>query len=187
MVTTDRADWADRARSLREHATSRSAASRHEDTLPAAETYTEVAYNYRMTDLQAAVGLVQLSRLDAVIERRRALAQRYRDAFAGVRGLRCVADPENGEANFQSFWVEIGPDAARSRDDYLRDLAADDISARRGIMASHMQPAYQGSDAVVGDLSVTEHLTASTLILPLFHAMTDDEHRRVVTVMAQRP
>jgi dTDP-4-amino-4,6-dideoxygalactose transaminase len=185
MITTDRPEWAERARALREHATSKSAADRHQDTLPAAESYTEVAYNYRMTDLQAAVGLVQLTKLDAVIERRRALAGRYREALAHVSGLRCVGDPDDGEGNFQSFWVEIGADAARSRDDYLRDLAAHDISARRGIMATHLQPAYIGSDAVMGDLTVTEHLTASTLILPLFHAMTDDEHDRVVAVMSR--
>ncbi|MGB3771537.1 MAG: DegT/DnrJ/EryC1/StrS family aminotransferase [Rhodococcus sp. (in: high G+C Gram-positive bacteria)] len=186
MVTTDRATWADRARALREHATSKSAASRHQDTLPAAESYTEVAYNYRMTDLQAAVGLVQLGRLDEVVARRRELAAKYRAALESVPGLRCVADPDDGEGNFQSFWVEVGPDAAHTRDGYLRELASRDISARRGIMATHLQPAYAGSDAVVGDLTVTEHLTSSTLILPLFHAMSENDHGRVVEVMASR-
>ena len=85
MITTSRKDWADRARTLREHAMSVSAAERHRSVLPPAEQYLEVGYNFRMTDLQAAVGLVQLGRLDAVIARRRELAARYREAFVGRR------------------------------------------------------------------------------------------------------
>ena len=77
MLTTGRDDWADRARRLREHAMSVSAAERHGSVLAAAESYDEVGFNYRMTDLQAAVGLVQLQRLDEVVARRRELAARY--------------------------------------------------------------------------------------------------------------
>ncbi|MBY6367524.1 DegT/DnrJ/EryC1/StrS family aminotransferase [Rhodococcoides corynebacterioides] len=183
MITTSNGEWAARARALREHATSRSAADRHRVTLPAAESYTEVAFNYRMTDLQAAVGVVQVGRLDEIVARRREWAQRYRDDLAAVRGLRCVADPEDGTGNAQSFWVEVTEAAARDRDGYLEALAARDVSARRGIMAIHRQPAYAESDAVVGDLTVTDHLTDNTLILPLFHAMTEEQYRRVVDTL----
>ncbi|WP_315772736.1 DegT/DnrJ/EryC1/StrS family aminotransferase [Rhodococcoides kroppenstedtii] len=183
MITTANGEWADRARALREHGTSRSAADRHRVTLPAAESYTEVAWNYRMTDLQAAVGVAQLGRLDDIVARRRELAQRYRDALDGVAGLRCVADPDDGTSNAQSFWVEVSETAARSRDGYLEALAAEHVSARRGIMAIHRQPAYAGSDAVIGDLAVTEHLTDSTLILPLFHTMTEEQFERVVRTL----
>ena len=65
--------------------------------LPPAEQYLEVGYNFRMTDLQAAVGIVQLGRLDAVVARRRELAARYREALADVAGLRLVDDPPHGE------------------------------------------------------------------------------------------
>ena len=93
MITTGNADWAARARRLREHAMSVSAAERHLSTLPPAEEYLELGFNYRMTDLQAAVGIVQLDRLDAIVRRRREIAAAYQSAFAGVRGLRTVADP----------------------------------------------------------------------------------------------
>lgn len=178
MLTTTREDWANRARTLREHAMNVSAAERHKSVLPPAEQYLEVGYNFRMTDLQAAVGIVQLGRLDEVVVRRRELAARYRQALADIAGLRVVDDPAHGEANFQSLWVEVGESFPLDREGLLAHLAHADISARRGIMAAHRQPAYADMEHV--PLPVTERLTDNTLILPLFHQMTDDEHSRVV-------
>ncbi|BBZ30511.1 aminotransferase DegT [Mycolicibacterium madagascariense] len=185
MLTTARADWADRATRLREHGMNVGAAERHRSTLPVAEGYVEVGYNYRMTDLQAAIGLVQLDRLGHVIARRRALAGVYQDRFAGVPGLRCVTDPPYGETNYQSFWVEIGPDFPIGREQLLEKLAASDISARRGIMSAHRQPAYAHRDCGSASLSVTEYLSDHTLILPLYHEMTDDEQQRVIDAVLQ--
>ncbi len=182
MITTSREDWAARARTLREHAMSVSAAERHRSVLPPAEEYTEVGYNFRMTDLQAAVGLVQLSRLDEIVARRRQIADRYRAAFDGIRGLRCVEDPSHGTTNYQSFWVEVGEAYPLSREGLLEALALAGISARRGIMAAHRQPAYAGAEHA--SLPTTEWLNDSTLILPVFHQMTDAEQDRVTSVVA---
>lgn len=178
MVTSSREDWAVRMRRLREHAMSVSAAERHRSVLAPAEEYVEVGFNYRMTDLQAAVGLVQLGRLDAIVARRRELAARYTAALADVPGLRPVADPSWGTTNFQSFWVEVGEGYPLDREGLLAHLAGHGISARRGIMAAHRQPAYAGHPHA--PLPVTERLTDNTLILPLFHQMTDGEFDRVV-------
>lgn len=178
MVTTPYEGWSHQARRLREHGMSVSAAERHTSTLAPAEQYLERAFNYRMTDLQAAVGLVQLQRLPEMVARRRELAEAYTKAFADVRGLRCVADPEYGESNFQSFWIQLGPDFPLDREGLLAHLAAHDISARRGIMATHRQPAYAGHPR--GPLPVTERLTDTTIILPLYHQMTESEHSRVI-------
>ncbi len=180
MITTSRADWADRARRLREHSMSVSAAARHASVLAPPEEYTEIGFNFRMTDLQAAVGIVQLDRLDEVVTRRRELAAAYAKAVADIPGLRAVADPAHGTSNFQSFWVEVEDDYPVDREGLLTRLAEADISARRGIMASHRQPAY--ADVEV-DLPVTERLTDRTLILPLFHQMSDSDQARVVEVL----
>lgn len=182
MLTTGRKEWADRARHLREHAMSVSAADRHASVLPPAEEYTEVGYNYRMTDLQAAVGIVQLGRLPAIVERRRAIAARYQAAIAEIPGLRAVADPAHGTSNFQSFWVEVGDGYPTDRDGLLEALARADISARRGIMAAHRQPPYRDLTPKNG-LPVTEHLTDTTLILPVFHQFTDEQQDRVIAVL----
>ncbi|SEQ12902.1 DegT/DnrJ/EryC1/StrS family aminotransferase [Microlunatus flavus] len=184
MITTSRQDWADRAHKLREHAMSVSAADRHASVLAPPETYDEVGYNFRMTDLQAAVGIVQLGRLPEVVARRRELAATYTKFLAEVPGLRTVIDPAWGESNFQSFWVEVGDAYPLDREGLLERLAHADISARRGIMSTHRQPPYVGV-AAPGSLPVTEHLTDSTLILPLFHQMDETQQGRVVDVLVE--
>lgn len=183
MLTTGQPAWAARARRLREHAMSISAAQRHGSVLAPAEEYDEIGFNYRMTDLQAAVGLVQLARMPQIVRRRRELAARYAAALADVPGLRPVADPEHGESNFQSYWVEVLPEHPLDRDGVLAALADAGVSARRGIMAIHRQPAYAAVESA--PLPVTEHLTDTTLILPLFHQLTEGEQDRVVEVLAR--
>jgi dTDP-4-amino-4,6-dideoxygalactose transaminase len=180
MLTTARSDWADRARKLREHAMSVSAAARHRSLIAPQESYDEVGFNYRMTDLQAAVGIVQLGRLDELVRRRRELAASYQKAIDDIPGLRAVTDPDHGTSNYQSFWVEVGRDYPLDREELLVALARAEISARRGIMAAHRQPPYAGMRV---DLPMTERLTDSTLILPLFHQMTDEQQDRVVAVL----
>lgn len=181
MLTTDDPELAQRARRLREHGMSVSAAARHQSRQPVIESYLEVGFNYRMTDIQAAIGLVQLSKLAAMVRRRRELAAAYQEALADVPGLRTVRDPAWGESNFQSFWVELDPAFAMSRNDLLTTLSGEGVSARAGIMAAHRQPAYAGHPH--GDLPATERLTAHTLILPMFHTMTEAEQDHVVGVL----
>jgi dTDP-4-amino-4,6-dideoxygalactose transaminase len=186
MITTSRPEWAARARKLREHAMSVSAADRHGQVLAPAESYDEVGYNFRMTDLQAAVGIVQLGRLPEIVARRRALAATYAKYIEEVPGLRAVADPAWGTSNFQSFWVEVDPASGLSRDQLLVRLADAEISARRGIMSTHRQLPY--ADLVApGDLAVSEWLTDNTLILPLFHQMDESEQSRVIDVLQAAP
>jgi dTDP-4-amino-4,6-dideoxygalactose transaminase len=180
MLTTHRRDWADRARRLREHSMSVSATDRHTTLFAPPEQYLEVGFNYRMTDMQAAVGLVQLGRLDEMVRRRRQIVAEYTAELADVLGLRPVADPAWGASNFQSFWVEVLPEFPLYRDELLAALADDGISGRRGIMASHRQPAYAHRDTGTAPLPVTERLTDATLILPVFHQLTDEERGRVV-------
>lgn len=181
MLTTSDEQTADRARRLREHGMSVSAADRHRSRQPVIESYLEVGFNFRMTDIQAAVGLVQLGKLDEMVSRRRTLAAAYQSMLSDVPGLRTVQDPAWGQSNFQSFWVELDDEFPLTRNDTLATLAAEGVSARAGIMAAHRQPAYAGHRHA--DLSVTERLTDNTLILPLFHTMTESEQLAVVGVI----
>lgn len=183
MLTTARHDWAKRAGRLREHAMSVSAADRHRSILPPAERYDEIGFNFRMTDLQAAMGIVQLGRLPEVVERRRTLARRYHEAIADMPGLRAVQDPEHGTSNFQSFWVEVRPQYGLDREGLLEALARAQISARRGIMAAHRQPPYEGM-VPRGGLPATERLTDNTVILPLFHELSEADQDRVIATLA---
>lgn len=182
MLVTSDADVAARLRRLREHGMDVSAADRHVSRKPVIERYLELGFNFRMTDVQAAIGLVQLGKLGELIARRRTLAQRYQRMLAGLPGVITAADPDYGTTNYQSFWVLLPDDFPVSRDELMRQLAEAGISARRGIMAAHLEPAYDGVPH--RPLPVTERLTARSLILPLFHDMTESEQDLVVSVIA---
>ena len=147
MLTTSEVELAASARRLREHGMNVSAADRHASRQPVLESYLEVGFNYRMTDIQAAVGLVQLHKLDEMVRRRRQLASGYQAMLSDVPGLRTVRDPVWGESNFQSFWIELDREFRLSRNELLAALASEGISARAGIMAAHRQPAYAESPA----------------------------------------
>jgi dTDP-4-amino-4,6-dideoxygalactose transaminase len=183
MLTTDDAGLAARARRLREHGMNVSAAERHASAQPVMEQYLEVGFNYRMTDVQAAIGLVQLGKLGAMVARRRALAARYQALLADLPGLEVVADPPYGTTNYQSFWVTLPDDAPVGRAEVLAGMRAAGISCRRGIMAAHLEPAYAGHPHV--PLPVTERLTGQSLILPLFHQLTEAEQDRVVAALRE--
>ena len=158
-----------------------SAAERHRSAQPVIEHYLEVGFNYRMTDIQAAIGLVQLAKLPSMVARRRILAARYQSLLAEIPGLLMAGDPEYGTTNYQSFWVLLPEDFPVSRDELLRMLSDAGVSARRGIMAAHLEPAYAASNAL--SLPATERLTRDSLILPLFHSMTEAEQDLVVSVI----
>ncbi|AXB49008.1 glutamine--scyllo-inositol aminotransferase [Amycolatopsis albispora] len=180
MLTTDDAELAARLRRLREHGMSVSAADRHAAGTAIVEQYLETAFNYRMTDIQAAMGLVQLTRLEALVAHRRSLAARYHELLADVPGVRPLRDPAYGKTNYQTFWVLL--DERVDRNALLGTLAEAGISARRGIMASHLEPAYAGHAHV--PLPVTERLTRHSLILPLHHELTAEDQRYVVGTLA---
>jgi perosamine synthetase len=199
MLTTDDPELAARLRRLREHGMNVSAAERHASAQPVLESYLETGFNYRMTDIQAAIGLVQLRKLDELVARRRELAARYHELLADLPGLSPVRDPAYGTSNFQSFWILL---ESGGRDEALAALAAVGVSARRGIMAAHLEPAYADSvdsapassaalvDAAPASTSAltvalpnTERLTRDSLILPLYHDMTDAEQGYVVDVL----
>jgi dTDP-4-amino-4,6-dideoxygalactose transaminase len=181
MIVTPDADVAARLRRLREHGMNLGAAQRHAARQPVIERYTEVGFNYRMTDVQAAIGLVQLGKLDQMVVRRRLLAARYQDLLAGIPGIATISDPDYGLTNFQSFWIMLPPAFPVGRSELLRLLARAGVSARRGIMAAHLEPAY--ADQPCPPLAVTERVTAGSVILPLFHELTEAQQDRVVSVI----
>jgi perosamine synthetase len=179
MVTTPDGSIAARIRRLREHGMNISASDRHRSQQPVIEHYAEVGFNFRMTDVQAAIGLVQLRKLGRLVARRRELAERYRRSLASITGLRMIEDPEYGTTNYQSFWILLPDQSPVSRDDILHSLARSGVSARRGIMAAHLEPAYAAQPR--GRLPVTERLTTRSLILPLFHDMTEAQQDTVAS------
>jgi len=181
MLAVACGDSARRGRRLREHGMSVGTAERSDAGEVIVESYLEPGFNYRMTDIQAAVGLVQLERLEGIVARRRERAQRYQELLAAIPGLRTIADPPYGTTNFQSFWVLLPDECPASPVDVLGQLLDAGVSGRRGIMAAHLEPAYAHHPH--GPLPVTEKLATRSLILPLHDELDDAAQDRVVDVL----
>lgn len=179
MITTNDAALADRLRRLRQHGMTTSDLARHNASRVMVESYDEVGYNYRMTDLQAAIGLEQLRRLDSMLERRRYLAARYTAGLKEIGWLVPPYEPAGHGHNFQSYMTRLTPDAPVSRDELMQLLLDAGISTRRGIMVSHQEAPY-ADPQWPSRLPETERATRETLILPLFHQMTESEQDHVV-------
>jgi perosamine synthetase len=179
MITTSNAKFADRLRRLREHGMSKSASDRHRSGGVSFETYEEVGFNFRMTDIQAAVGIVQLAKLDEMILRRRKLAKIYLEAFSNSNRIsNSNNDPKYGETNFQSFWVDLEDYGVDERNKLMQNLDEVGITTRRGIMTAHREPAYlqRGQN----NLPITEKLSDSSIILPLFHSFSEVQQTYVI-------
>jgi dTDP-4-amino-4,6-dideoxygalactose transaminase len=179
MLTTSDENVAKRMRSLRQHAMGTSDLARHKSSTILSETYDEVGYNYRMTDMQAAIGMVQLRRVDGFLERRRALAQRYSKELGQLGWLTPPREPSECRHNYQSYMARLAKDAPISRDALMQGLLDRGVSSRRGIMASHRELPYQDPkwDKVLVE---TNKATDESIILPLFHQMTEDEQTYVI-------
>lgn len=178
MVAVPSPDDAARLRRLRQHGMTVDAHARNQARAPVTEEYVEAGFNYRMTDIQAAVGLVQLGKLEAMIERRRDQADVYRKAFDGLAGVSTPSDPPYGSTNYQSYAIRIEGDARRDRDEVVAALRAHGIGAKPALMAAHLEPTFAGHPH--GSLAVSEAIHREALLLPLFHTMTNDQQERVI-------
>jgi perosamine synthetase len=179
MITTADEDLAERLRRLRQHAMTVSDVARHSATKVVIESYEEVGYNYRMTDLQAAVGLVQLQRFPDMLARRRELALRYSLQLSKLRWLVTPREPVECRHNFQSYMIRLREGAPITRDELMEELLKRGISTRRGIMAIHREIPYRDREWDA-KLPVTNLVADTAIILPLFHDMTDEEQDYVI-------
>ena len=182
MITTDDDAAAVRLRTLRSHGASTSDLARHTSGTTDIETYEELGYNYRMSDIHAAVGLVQMGRLECVLAERRSLARRYGELLAGEERVATPVEPQGYRHTYQSYCIRL--DGRQSRPAIMSELAAQGIATRRGVMAIHREPYYR---SIYPDLClpVTEQATDCTLLLPLFPGMTHAEQDRVVEALVK--
>jgi dTDP-4-amino-4,6-dideoxygalactose transaminase len=178
MVTLADAGLAERLRRLRHQGMSISDLERHRAERAIVESYPEVGYNFRLSDLHAAVGLAQLERLDAFLAERRRLAARYDAALAGSRAVPPRA-PAWATPNHQSYLVRLRGADAEARQAVLDRLHRRGIGARRGLMAVHREPAYRDRPPR-RPLPHTEAAAASTLVLPIFPGLADADQDYVV-------
>ncbi|MBC8050986.1 MAG: DegT/DnrJ/EryC1/StrS family aminotransferase [Chitinophagales bacterium] len=186
VITTNDASSDAQFRLLRQHGMNVPDTVRHASPQIIFESYDLPAYNYRLTDIQAAIGSVQLSRLPEIVARRRYLGDRYAELLAqSAPEVTPPYEPDWAKTNWQSYciWLPRGVDQ-RAVMQKMLDLG---VSTRRGIMCSHREPAYREMPLRL-PLPRSEEAQDRCILLPLFPHLTESEQEQVVEalVMAVR-
>jgi len=178
MLTTNDESLDRQFRLLRQHGMSVSDTVRHASTAVIQESYPVLGFNYRMTDIQAAIGREQISRLPDIVSRRRALASRYHTGLGRAAGVRVPPEPTWARSNWQSYAIRVEPGRQLEIMQRLLDVG---IATRRGVMNAHREEAYPaGTWRSAGSLAGGELAQDTAIVLPLFHQLTESDQDRVI-------
>ncbi|MBB4382506.1 dTDP-4-amino-4,6-dideoxygalactose transaminase [Bradyrhizobium sp. SBR1B] len=180
MLTTSDAELDRKFRLLRQHGMSVPDTVRHNSTSVIIEEYVVLGYNFRMTDMQAAIGRRQLERLPELVGRRRTVAAKYGELLGNLEGLRLPTEPAWARSNWQSYCVRL-PDRLNQRT-VMQNLLDKGIATRRGIMCSHRELPYAKA-AQRHDLRQSELAQDRAILLPIYAQMTEDNMRLVVEAL----
>lgn len=180
MLTTNNPMYAEQFRLLRQHGMSVNDRVRHLANQVIFEEYNVVGYNYRMTDIQAAVGREQLRRLPEIIVARRRLAERYAQMLSAIPGIEVPVEPPYARTNWQSYPIYL-PEWCDQRAvmQYMLDHG---VATRRGIMCAHREKPYWRQEGY--HLPKSEYAQDRSILLPFYPQMTLDEQEYVVATLA---
>ena len=180
MITTASAEHDAACRRTRQHGMTISDLRRHRASTVAFEAYAGVGYNYRLTDIQAAIGRVQLARMPDGVARRRRLAARYGALLRAYPEFTVPREPSWARSNWQSYCVGL-PDEADQRG-VMQAMLDAGVATRRGIMCAHREPAYVDAKPR-HPLPRSEKAQDRTILIPLFNEMTEDDQDYVVETL----
>ena len=183
MLTTSNVELDRTFRLLRQHGMSVPDAVRHSSSQVIFEGYPVVGYNYRMTDIQAAIGREQLRRLPAIVARRRELAARYEERLQSIDGVIVPREPRWARTNWQSYAIRVG--AWIDQRAVMQTMLDAGVSTRRGVMNIHREASYpEGSWRAGSDLGHSEEAQDTAIVLPLYHQLTEEDQDRVIETLA---
>jgi perosamine synthetase len=195
MITTSHADWDRHFRLWRQHGMSVADAVRHGARDVIFESYDMLGYNFRLTDIQAAIGREQLKRLPELVARRRMLAQRYTDLLSEQLGLATAEEPSWARSNWQSYLVQLP--TGRDQRAVMQQMLDQGVATRRAVMCAHREPAYATEEWSCGSgpgacgcapltcvrLAQSERAQDQWIVLPLFHQMTEEDQDVVIAAL----
>jgi dTDP-4-amino-4,6-dideoxygalactose transaminase len=182
MITTSNQEWDERFHFLRQHGMSVSDKERHAANRVIFESYPVLGYNYRMTDVQAAIGREQVRRLPEIIDQRRFLASCYRELLADAPGIGLPEEPTWAHSNWQSYCVRI-PDTCNQRG-VMQFMLDRGVATRRGVMCAHREGAYANGSGS-WQLPESEKAQDHSIILPLYHEMSLQDQDHVVRLLKE--
>jgi dTDP-4-amino-4,6-dideoxygalactose transaminase len=182
MLTTRDPELDRMFRRLRQHGMSVPDAVRHASNEVIFEEYPDVGYNYRMTDIQAAIGREQLQRLPAIVARRRELGARYDEALRSIDGVIVPREPQWARTNWQSYAVRLG--AWIDQRTAMQRMLDAGIATRRGAMNVHREASYPAGTWKAGSALVAgEEAQETAIVLPLYHQLTEEDQDRVIATL----
>lgn len=176
MLTTNDADLDAKFRLWRQHGMSISDAARHTSGQVIFEEYMTTGYNYRMTDIQAAIGIEQLKKLEGILVERRVVATRYRHLLDNIPGLVLPQEPRYARTNWQSYPVRLQDSNDGTQRGIMQFLQDNGIAVRRGIMNAHQEPPYMNGQ---WSLPASETARDQCLLLPLYNGLNEETQRFV--------
>jgi perosamine synthetase len=180
MLTTSDPECDRKFRLCRQHGMSVPDTVRHGSQQVIFEDYLVIGFNYRMTDVQAAIGRKQLERLPDLVSRRRAIAASYAELLGSIDDLALPVEPEWARSNWQSYCVRL-PNRVNQKA-VMQSLLNQGIATRRGIMCSHREPPYS-SEKQHHDLRQSELAQDNSILLPIYTQMTEDDVARVANAL----
>jgi len=178
MICTSRKDFYERLKLLRQHGMAVNDRLRHEASKVIITDHLELGYNYRMTDIQAAVGIKQLEKLDWIVQERRKIAFQYHEAFKDIDFFRLPIEREGYFSNYQSYSIYLKENAPIARNDMMQQLLDMGVVTRSGVMTAHRETAYKGYWQE--PLPVSEDLCDRSVIIPLYVPMSEEEVKFVI-------
>jgi dTDP-4-amino-4,6-dideoxygalactose transaminase len=180
MITTANAEFDQKFRLWRQHSMSVPDTVRHGSREVIFESYPEVGFNYRMTDMQAAVGRVQLTRLASIVDERRRIAAEYAARLHSIDGVQAPLEPSYAKTNWQSYCVTLAESVDQRR--LMQAMLDGGVSTRRAVMNAHLEEPYRSTGAE--RLAQSERAQHSGVILPLAPSMTSEQVSQVCDALA---
>jgi dTDP-4-amino-4,6-dideoxygalactose transaminase len=180
MITTNNPEYDKQFRLLRQHGMSVSDIARHNAKRIIIEEYVTTGFNYRMTDIQAAVGIEQLKKLPEMIQSRRAIDKHYRNFLKDIKWLQLPVQPDYVRGNWQSYPVRVLPDAPVSRNDIMQYLMDNGASTRPGIMNAHQEKQYSNLNF---KLPESERARDDVLLLPVHMSLSEKDIETISSLL----
>jgi perosamine synthetase len=177
MLTTSHTDWDQELRLLRQHGMSVPDLVRHGSNQVIFEEYPIHGFNYRMTDIQAAIGRQQMARVVDILETRQRLAARYHQILGNISGVKAPVEPVWAQSNWQSYCIRL-PQGVDQKS-VMQSMLAQGVATRRGIMCAHLESAFQDV-ALRFPLPESERARNNCILLPLFPQMDEMTQTKVV-------
>ncbi|MBT6050252.1 MAG: DegT/DnrJ/EryC1/StrS family aminotransferase [Lentimicrobiaceae bacterium] len=172
MLTTNNPSYDRQFKLLRQHAMSIPDTERHNAKKMIFEEYLTTAFNYRMTDIQAAVGIEQLKKIPEMIQSRRAIDKLYRKLLKDIKWLRLPVQPVYARSNWQSYPARVRPDAPVSRNELMQYLMDNGVSSRPGIMNAHQEKPYSKHNY---ELPESDKARDEVILFPIYKGLEEND------------